>query len=528
MRDFNDMALVREYVRVNSEAAFAELVDRHISLVYSAAFRHAGQAAHAQEITQAVFIILARKAAGLRPDTVLAGWLCETTRLTALSFMRGEHRRQRREQEAYMQSTLRESTDETVWNQLSPLLDEAMSRLGRKERDAVVLRYFKDQNLREVAELLNINEPAAQKRVNRALEKLRKFFTKRGVDSTTATIAGAISANSVQAAPVGLAKTISVVAVAKGAAASISTLTLIKGALKIMAWTKMKSAVVVAVAVLLTAGTTTTLIVTTIYSPEPTYQGKKLSDWTKAFFKRTANGYTISRGGPSADAVKQIGKKAVPTLLKMIGLKKPYDKGFSYDTQMQAAGGFWALGPAAESAIPELTKLLNQPKYATGAAESLAGIDPLAAEPLIQSLNSTNPSVRVLAASALGKGFESHYLDSITYFTPTLGTNAASAVDALIPCTKDSDKIVRAVATSALGNIDQEPEEVIPVLVEQLKDNDPQCRRMAAQAIGFFGKDARLAIPSLTSAMSDSDGNVRRLAKEALERINRGIVAVGK
>jgi hypothetical protein len=175
--------------------------------------------------------------------------------------MRGEHRRQRREQEAYMQSTLRESTDETVWNQLSPLLDEAMARLGRKERDAVVLGYFKDQNLREVAEMLNINEPAAQKRVNRALEKLRKFFTKRGVDSTTAIIAGAISANSVQAAPVGLAKTISAVAVAKGAAAGTATLTLVKGALKIMAGTKMKTAIVVGVAVLLAAGTTTTFVV---------------------------------------------------------------------------------------------------------------------------------------------------------------------------------------------------------------------------------------------------------------------------
>jgi len=263
MHDFSDMALVREYVRVNSEAAFAELVDRHIALVYSAAFRHAGIAAHAEEITQAVFIILARKAAGLRPDTILAGWLCETTRLTALSFMRGEHRRQRREQEAYMQSTLRESTDETVWNQLSPLLDEAMARLGRKDRDALVLRYFKDQNLREVAGMLNINEPAAQKRVNRALEKLRKFFLKRGVNSTTATIAGAISANSVQAAPVGLAKTISVVAVAKGTAAGTATLILVKGALKIMAWTKMKTAIVVGVSVLLVAGTTTVTVIET-------------------------------------------------------------------------------------------------------------------------------------------------------------------------------------------------------------------------------------------------------------------------
>ena len=280
MHDFSDLALVREYVRVNSETAFAELVDRHIALVYSAAFRHAGIAAHAEEITQAVFIILARKAAGLRPDTILAGWLCETTRLTALSFMRGEHRRQRREQEAYMQSTLRESTDETVWNQLSPLLDEALSRLGRKERDAVVLRYFKDQNLREVAGMLNINEPAAQKRVNRALEKLRKFFTKRGVTLSSAAITGAISSNSVQAAPAGLAKTISIVAVAKGAAASASTLTLINGALKTMAWTKMKTAAVVGISVLLAAGTTTVTLKK--IQEHRTYSWEEVSEITPA------------------------------------------------------------------------------------------------------------------------------------------------------------------------------------------------------------------------------------------------------
>jgi len=278
MHDFSDMALVREYVQVNSEAAFAELVERHIALVYSAAFRHSGQAAHAQEITQAVFIILARKAAGLRPDTILAGWLCETARLTALSFLRGERRRQRREQEAYMQSTLRESTDETVWNQLSPLLDEALSRLGRKDRDAVVLCYFKDQNLREVAAKLNINEPAAQKRVNRALEKLRKFFTKRGVTLSSTVIAGAIADHSVSTAPVGLAKTVTTIAVAKGTAASASTLTLIKGALKIMAWTNMKTAIVVGVGVLLLVGTTTYLIEKNIQANQYTVASNPWSD----------------------------------------------------------------------------------------------------------------------------------------------------------------------------------------------------------------------------------------------------------
>ena len=96
------MDLLRDYERHGSEAAFATLVQRHVDLVYSVALRHVGMAAHAEEITQAVFIVLARKAAGLRPDTILEGWLHETTRLTALSFLRGERRRQFREQEAYM------------------------------------------------------------------------------------------------------------------------------------------------------------------------------------------------------------------------------------------------------------------------------------------------------------------------------------------------------------------------------------------------------------------------------------------
>src|SRR5438874_12023683 len=97
-------------------------------------------------------------------------------------------------------------------------------------------------------------------RVKRALDKLRNFFTKRGVVSTTAIIAGAISANAVQAAPMVLAKSVTAVAIAKGAAASVSTLTLIKGALKLMAWTKAKTAIVAAAVVFLTAGTATVVV----------------------------------------------------------------------------------------------------------------------------------------------------------------------------------------------------------------------------------------------------------------------------
>jgi RNA polymerase sigma factor (sigma-70 family) len=259
MPDVSDMELLRDYERQGSEDAFAALVRRHINLVYSVALRHVGIAAHAEEITQAVFVILARKAASLHQDTVLEGWLHETTRQTALSFLRGERRRQFREQEAYMQSTLQESAGASTWNQLAPLLDEGMSRLGNKDRDAVMLRFFKDKSVHEVAAALKVNEMAAQRRVHRAVEKLRRFFTKRGVVVPVAVLTAAISANSVQAAPVTLAKAVTAIAVAKGAAASGSTLTLIKGALKIMAWTKAQTVIVTGTVIILATITTVTV-----------------------------------------------------------------------------------------------------------------------------------------------------------------------------------------------------------------------------------------------------------------------------
>jgi RNA polymerase sigma factor (sigma-70 family) len=259
MPEMDAMTLLREYAEAGSEAAFAALVERYVNLVYSTALRSAGNPHAAEEITQTVFIILARKAQDLSQRTVLSGWLYQTTRLTAANFLRGEIRRQRREQEAHMQSLLNEPGPE-IWPQIAPLLDAAMGRLGEKDRNAIVLRFFENKTLGEVGAVLGASEDAAKMRVSRALEKLRKFFAARGVALSAAAIAGAVSANSVQAAPMALAKTISAVAVAKGAAVSGSTLTLVKGALKLMAWTKAKTAVVAGVAVLLTAGTTTVVV----------------------------------------------------------------------------------------------------------------------------------------------------------------------------------------------------------------------------------------------------------------------------
>jgi RNA polymerase sigma factor (sigma-70 family) len=253
MPELDDIELLAQYARDNSEAAFATLVTRHVNLVYSTALRNAGNPHAAGEITQAVFIILAGKARNLSPRTVLSGWLYQTARLTAANFLRAEIRRQNREQEAYMQSLLNES-EPNVWPQIAPLLDAAMAGLGEKDRNAVVLRFFENKSLGEVGRALGASEDAAKMRVNRALEKLRKFFSKRGIVFPAALIAGAVSANSVHAAPVGLAITVTATA-AKGSAAAASTLTLVKGALKLMAWTKMKTAAVTGAVVLLTAGT---------------------------------------------------------------------------------------------------------------------------------------------------------------------------------------------------------------------------------------------------------------------------------
>ena len=255
MQEVRDTELLRQYAHQNSEEAFEALVARHVNMVYSAALRKTGNPAAAEEITQAVFVILAKKANELSRHDALSGWLYQATRLTAANFLRTEIRRARREQEAYMQS-LSNQTESELWPQIMPLLEDAMGQLGEKDRNALALRFFEGKSFQEIGTAFGASENAAKKRVAYALEKLRKFFTKHGVSSTTAIIAGAISANSVQAAPVALAKSVTAVAIAKGAAASGSTLTLIKGALKILAWSKVKTAITVGAVVLLAAGTT--------------------------------------------------------------------------------------------------------------------------------------------------------------------------------------------------------------------------------------------------------------------------------
>jgi RNA polymerase sigma factor (sigma-70 family) len=251
MQEPDDIALLHEYVERGSEDAFAALVARHVNKVYSVALLNTGNPHQAEEITQAVFVILARKSRQLGSHVILSGWLYQTARLTALTFIRSEIRRARREQEAHMQSILNESETEAFWAQIAPLLDAAMAGLNETDRHAVVLRFFDGKSMKEVGAILGATEDAAKMRVNRAVGKLQTFFARRGIDSTGDTIAQTISANSVQAAPALLAKTATAIALAKGTAASISTVTLAKATLLAM---KTKTIVATAAAAVVLAG----------------------------------------------------------------------------------------------------------------------------------------------------------------------------------------------------------------------------------------------------------------------------------
>lgn len=255
MHDQSDAQLLRTYAEHGAEAAFAKIVARHTDLVYSAALRQVYSPDLARDVTQSVFTDLARKAhtvsATLSSEASLVGWLYRGTRFAARDLYRNETRRTQRERQAMEQL---HPTPETPpdWEQLRPVLDDAMSELEDTDRDAVLLRYFKNHDLRTVGATLGISDDAAQKRVRCAVERLREFFAKRGVTVGASGLAVVISANAVQAAPVGLALTISTAAVlTENTLATTATIT----ASKAIALTALQKTIVTAtIAVLAGAG----------------------------------------------------------------------------------------------------------------------------------------------------------------------------------------------------------------------------------------------------------------------------------
>ena len=203
-----DAQLLREYARQGSEAAFGEIVARYTDLVYATALRQAGSADLAKDIAQSVFTDLARKAASLsgtfKENETIVGWLYRSTRFAVSKHLRAEHRRRIRESLA-MQEFDHAAATSPDWERVRPKLDEALADLGEEDRQAMLLRFFQNQNFQTIGAALGISDDTAQKRVGRALEKLRAGLARHGITTTAALLSTVLSANAMQTAPAGLA-----------------------------------------------------------------------------------------------------------------------------------------------------------------------------------------------------------------------------------------------------------------------------------------------------------------------------------
>jgi RNA polymerase sigma factor (sigma-70 family) len=208
----DDRQLLARYVAEVSEEAFAELTRRYMGLVYSAALRQVRNEQLAQDVTQVVFANLARQARSIPEGTVLAGWLHRDTRYTALDFLRAEARRLRREQQS-VEMNATNPDPQPGWEEIRPLLDEALTKLAPADRDALLLRYFEQRDFAGVGAALGASAEAARKRVDRALERLREQLVKRGITTTAAALGFALTAHAVETVPAGM-----VVSLAAGSA----------------------------------------------------------------------------------------------------------------------------------------------------------------------------------------------------------------------------------------------------------------------------------------------------------------------
>ncbi|MFO1449384.1 MAG: TonB family protein [Opitutaceae bacterium] len=221
----DDAHLLRDHLDHPTGGAFTELVNRHLNVVYSAALRQVNGDVHlARDVTQLVFTDLARKAATLTDRSSLTGWLFVSTRFIAANRVRGERRRQLREQEAHLMSENESATlNEADWGRVRSVLDSALGDLRETDRDAILLRFFEGRSIADLAARFELNENTARMRIERALEKLRRQLARRGVTSTTSALALALANQAVIAAPPGLAATVAQTALAGAALAATGT-----------------------------------------------------------------------------------------------------------------------------------------------------------------------------------------------------------------------------------------------------------------------------------------------------------------
>ena len=268
----DEIQLLRDYAKTRSQDAFAMLVERYVGLVYSAARRQCRGDAHlAEDVTQAVFIILAEKAATVPADRPLSAWLLKTCAYCAANARRSKTHRQHHERRAAQMAQIEQATHsaddhDATWEDLSPLLDEGMNRLRPQDRNALLLKFFDKKSMRQIGEALGISEEAAGKRVARAVDRLRDFFRRHGVAVSAAALPVLLLGNASHAAPAGMVSAVVTSAATTAATTTSSAAAVAKGALAVMAAEKAKLIALAAAAIVVGVGATA-VVIKTIAAP---------------------------------------------------------------------------------------------------------------------------------------------------------------------------------------------------------------------------------------------------------------------